>query len=608
MEEQILPIIPGNGKYAGKSITELMADKWYVDNVLKKEENKTWFNPNNKNWGPIYNIIVNQTISTNKDGKSPEHNKLQNLFLEQDNQQKLLSKLFKIDLDVEVLNNLFADEDIVRCFGINKISKIINNLEKTSVKFEEKFNWDLVLYYKDRQTLLIESNLETELIDKEIYKEKYDIKQNENHENNILLIDKLIEAVKKLYQDKIYEYEEKIKDYQDKYTKYNDDLKNYLQQKEQNENDITNYENKLKIYKNKLDKYITPYKKQICLDLGINYDYFMNWDTQNYNFLKLDKDNEHTTEEKKRLQDIVVNKLEPFYEIFHKKNKIPIFVEKLNMPIKLKLFKPTLPIKPEKNIDFYTDNSDICKLYDDCYNIKIINNNCSIDNIYEYKKEYIEEYKNKKYENKKFNEDYEKYRKQYYRDIINRYCNKNVDVNVYCDIHNKKTGQYCIYIDICYFNYAVLCELKPTLSDDYPCVLRKLKAQIELTNNDKTTFKGLDKKMVLLIGSFTSAHTSKEQLITIFKQSNIEVIFTDEIFEPSKTIVITNTQEISSKNKLIEENKILIDNLLETQQKLLQVEEKNKQLEEKNKQLEEQILSLKTQKQSKNIKDYFGKK
>ena len=280
------------------------------------------------------------------------------------------------------------------------------------------------------------------------------------------------------------------------------------------------------------------------------------------------------------------------------------------MPIKLKLFKPTLPIKPEKNIDFYTDNSDICKLYDDCYNIKIINNNCSIDNIYEYKKEYIEEYKNKKYENKKFNEDYEKYRKQYYRDIINRYCNKNVYVR-----NGENENQYCIYIDICNFNYAVLCELKPTLSDDYPCVLRKLKAQIELTNNDKTTFKGLDKKIVLLIGSFTSAHTSKEQLITIFKQSNIEVIFTDEIFEPSKTIVITNTQEISSKNKLIEENKILIDNLLETQQKLLQVEEKNKQLEEqnkqleeKNKQLEEQILSLKTQKQSKNIKDYFGKK
>jgi hypothetical protein len=52
---------------------------------------------------------------------------------------------------------------------------------------------------------------------------------------------------------------------------------------------------------------------------------------------------------------------------------------------------------------------------------------------------------------------------------------------------------------------------------------------------------------------------------------------------------------------LIEENKFLTDNLLQTQQKLLHAEEKIKQLEE-------EILSLKTQKQSKSIKNYFGKK
>ena len=57
---------------------------------------------------------------------------------------------------------------------------------------------------------------------------------------------------------------------------------------------------------------------------------------------------------------------------------------------------------------------------------------------------------------------------------------------------------------------------------------------------------------------------------------------------------------------MFEENKILTDNLLQTQQKLLQAEEKIKQLEE-------EILSLKTlkkktKKQSESIKDYFGKK
>ena len=165
---------------------------------------------------------------------------------------------------------------------------------------------------------------------------------------------------------------------------------------------------------------------------------------------------------------------------------------------------------------------------------------------------------------------------------------------------------------MCDNRMAVCCELKPTLSDDYPCVLRKLKTQIELIKNDQQTRKdGLLKSIfatyalvyVLIIGSFTSIHVSKEQLITIFKQSNITIVFTDNIFEPSKLPVIEyiNTQQLLYENKLIEENKTLTYNLLQTQEKLLQSEDKIKQLEE-------EILSLKSQKQSKNIKDYFGKK
>ena len=145
--------------------------------------------------------------------------------------------------------------------------------------------------------------------------------------------------------------------------------------------------------------------------------------------------------------------------------------------------------------------------------------------------------------------------------------------------------------------------------------MRKLKTQIELTQNDKTyfeysnktNFEKLNKRYILIIGSFTSTHVSKEQLITIFKQSNIKIIFTDEIFETSKSVAIkcvntnTNAEQVLFENKLIEENKFLTDNLLQTQQKLLQAEEKIKQLQE-------EIVSLKNQKQSKSIKDYFGKK
>ena len=154
----------------------------------------------------------------------------------------------------------------------------------------------------------------------------------------------------------------------------------------------------------------------------------------------------------------------------------------------------------------------------------------NVDYLKRQKKEYENEYI-KKYE-KKFNEQYEKYRLQYYIDIIKKYCNKNVY------IEKTNENQYKLSIDICHYNNAICCELKPTLSDDYPVVLRKLKTQIELTQNDKTNFEKLNKKYILIIGSFTSIDVSKEQLITIFKQSNIKVIFTDEIFETSTQVAI----------------------------------------------------------------------
>lgn len=168
----------------------------------------------------------------------------------------------------------------------------------------------------------------------------------------------------------------------------------------------------------------------------------------------------------------------------------------------------------------------------------------------------------------------------------------------------EKESNYGVWMNVDSINIRVCCELKPTLSDDYPCVLRKMKTQIELTENCKT-FADLTKVYILLIGNFTSTQTSKEELIKIFKQSNIKVIFTDKIFDTSTSVtnkyVNTNTEQVLFENKMIEENKILKDNLLQTQQKLLQAEEKIKQLEE-------EIQLLKTQKQTKSIVDYFGKK
>lgn len=72
MDAQSLPLVPF-GKHKGKPITELLADtntlNYYKDSgILQK-------------YPTIYNICVNQTITTNsQSSKTPEHNKLQILF------------------------------------------------------------------------------------------------------------------------------------------------------------------------------------------------------------------------------------------------------------------------------------------------------------------------------------------------------------------------------------------------------------------------------------------------------------------------------------------------------------------------------------------------
>ena len=599
MEETALPIVPGTGKYAGKSVLELMADDWYVNNFLKQ---KSWFSPTNKNWAPIYNIIVNQNISTNKDGKTPEHNRLQNLFLDENNQHKLVSNLFKIELP-DGINNLLDDDTFIRCFGKIKIQEFTNNLDRSSVKFEDKFNFDVIVYYKDTQTLSLISKTEIELIDKEKYKQEYDIEQKEKYDSNLSQIDELIAFRVKLDQNKINEYEKNMKDYQDKSEKYENDLKNYLQQKYQNEKNIANYEKELKIFNDKKTLFATQKLKIFCLELAINYDYFMNWDILNNGHSYSDRDTKHTTEQKKQLREIIYDKLKPFITEFERINTIPNFVEKLNMPT-----KPHLPQKYDFSKEIYIHkDSEIYQLFEEAKKIKHMHYLYSVDDLNKYKKDYENEYK-KDYENE-YIKNYEKYRLQYYSDIIDKYCNKDKN---YVYVKKNNENQYEITTKMCDNRMAVCCELKPTLSDDYPCVLRKLKTQIELIKNDQQTRKdGLLKSIfatyalvyVLIIGSFTSIHVSKEQLITIFKQSNITIVFTDNIFEPSKLPVIEyiNTQQLLYENKLIEENKTLTYNLLQTQEKLLQSEDKIKQLEE-------EILSLKSQKQSKNIKDYFGKK
>lgn len=181
-------------------------------------------------------------------------------------------------------------------------------------------------------------------------------------------------------------------------------------------------------------------------------------------------------------------------------------------------------------------------------------------------------------------------------------------------------------------------EVKPLLGDDYPCVLRKMKLQKELTLNSlkkekqdmidacgyvkgenhslcygskwkevKNTMDYVNKNdrvfhgdFILLIKEYKSINTPKDKLIEIFKQSYIDVVFINEVFNNLPSQLLTEQVELiqdiiqPQQKELEEENKLLREKLLQS--------------EEKNKQLKEEIQTLKTEKQSNSIKNYFGKK
>ena len=86
MDTQSLPLVPF-GKYKGQPITTLLNDTKYLEWCKQQ----VWF----QKFPIVYNICVNQTITTtNPYSKTPEHNKLQNMFLEKKNVKKFLRLIY----------------------------------------------------------------------------------------------------------------------------------------------------------------------------------------------------------------------------------------------------------------------------------------------------------------------------------------------------------------------------------------------------------------------------------------------------------------------------------------------------------------------------------
>ena len=103
----------------------------------------------------------------------------------------------------------------------------------------------------------------------------------------------------------------------------------------------------------------------------------------------------------------------------------------------------------------------------------------------------------------------------------------------------------------------VFIELKPLLGDDYPEVLRKMATQIKLTRNDRT-YSYVTHIYNLIVKDFNSSTTTREQLVQIFLQHDIKVIFLEDL-------EIDRLQQIDN-------------NILRLQQEILKLQEERDKL------------------------------
>lgn len=110
------------------------------------------------------------------------------------------------------------------------------------------------------------------------------------------------------------------------------------------------------------------------------------------------------------------------------------------------------------------------------------------------------------------------------------YCRKTFEPKGFDVLLNftvdSKTKDYCL-------DDSFLIEIKTQLGDDYPCVLRKIKEMKERyyhpMSNGYVMDIGYDLKIVLLIDKFESEVTTREQLVSFFKNEGIQVIFFDQL-------------------------------------------------------------------------------
>ena len=114
--------------------------------------------------------------------------------------------------------------------------------------------------------------------------------------------------------------------------------------------------------------------------------------------------------------------------------------------------------------------------------------------------------------------------KQYLRGELDKYNESP------CSLPAGKTqpkiSKICFWFnDSIHYNPRVFIEIKPSLGDDYPHVLRKMTGQIESTTRSGHHSHSGPSVFVLYIGHFSSKVTTVAQLQKIFNLSGISVVF-----------------------------------------------------------------------------------
>ena len=127
-------------------------------------------------------------------------------------------------------------------------------------------------------------------------------------------------------------------------------------------------------------------------------------------------------------------------------------------------------------------------------------------------------------------------------------------IKLYCDIKFKELYNHKYIYDINISqsdDVSICCELKPTLGDDYPCVLRKMVQQIEHTNNyiknNHSSRKFNDSFLpVLIIKNYNSKVTSIDKLKEIFKKHKIRVILLNDIHNDKTNAIDYDAADINT--------------------------------------------------------------